>query len=69
VPALSIHGTRRPAELKAMPEDVRGFLTAVMNSIDADLQALTGRNPSARVARPAAALPDGDPLQQLRGRA
>jgi pimeloyl-ACP methyl ester carboxylesterase len=33
-----------------MPEDVRGFITAVMDSIDADLQALPGRNPSARVA-------------------
>lgn len=50
VPALSIHGTRRPPELGAMPEDVRGFITAVMDSIDADLQALPGRNPSARVA-------------------
>jgi pimeloyl-ACP methyl ester carboxylesterase len=50
VPALSIHGTRRPAELAALPDDVRGFLTTVMDSIDGDLEALPGRNPSARVA-------------------
>jgi pimeloyl-ACP methyl ester carboxylesterase len=50
VPALSIHGTRRPAELAAMPDDVRGFLTTVMDSVDADLELLSASNPSARVA-------------------
>lgn len=50
VPALAIHGTRRPPELQAMPEDVRAFLVAVMDSIDADLAALPQRNPRAAVA-------------------
>ena len=36
--------------LQAMPEDVRGFLIAVMDSIDADLAALSQRNPLAGVA-------------------
>jgi pimeloyl-ACP methyl ester carboxylesterase len=49
VPALAIHGTRRPAELQAMPKDVRDFLVAVMDSIDADLEALPERNAAANV--------------------
>jgi pimeloyl-ACP methyl ester carboxylesterase len=50
MPSLSIHGTGRPAELHAMPEDVRDFLVTVMDSIDADLQALPEHNPLAHVA-------------------
>jgi pimeloyl-ACP methyl ester carboxylesterase len=50
IPTLAIHGTRRPAELGALPADVRRFLTGLMDSIDADLAALPQRNPVARVA-------------------
>jgi pimeloyl-ACP methyl ester carboxylesterase len=50
VPTLAIHGTRRPAELAAMPDDVRGFIVAVMETIDADLRAADQRNPHVEVA-------------------
>jgi pimeloyl-ACP methyl ester carboxylesterase len=49
VPAVAIHGTRRPPGLRATPDDVRDFLVAVMDSIDADLEALSERNAAAQV--------------------